>query len=149
VARGRITALDLAAVRAVPGVVAVLTAADIPGRNDASPIAGDDPIFAERAIEFHQQVVFAVVAQTRDIARRAARLGKVEVAAEPPLVSVDAALAAQSFILSDYTFLTGDPDAALAASPHRIEGALRIGGQEHFYLEGQVALAIPGEDDIQ
>jgi xanthine dehydrogenase large subunit len=148
VARGRIKAIDLTAVRAVPGVVVVLTAADIPGRNDASPIAGDDPIFAQDKVEFHQQVVFAVVADTRDAARRAARLGKVEIEAEDPLVTVEAALAAQSYILPDYTFLKGDPDAALKASPHRVEGTLHIGGQEHFYLEGQVALALPGEDEI-
>src|SRR5262249_25354583 len=148
VAHGRIKAIDLAAVRAAPGVVAVLTVADIPGRNDASPIAGDDPIFAQDKVEFHQQVVFAVVADTRDAARRAALLGKIEIEAEPPLVTVEAALSAQSYILPDYKFLKGDPDAALNASTHRVAGALHIGGQEHFYLEGQVALAIPGEDEI-
>ncbi len=149
VARGRINNIDLAAVRAAPGVVRVLTAADIPGRNDASPVnAGDDPILANDSVEFHHQVVFVVVAQTRDAARRAAKLGKIEIEAEPPLVSVDDALAAQSYVLPEYTFLTGEPDAALAASSHRVSGSLRIGGQEHFYLEGQVALAIPGEDEM-
>jgi len=148
VARGRITAIDLAAVRAAPGVIAVLTAADIPGRNDASPIAGDDPIFAADQVEFAQQVVFAVVAQTRDGARRASRLAKVGIEAEPPLVSVEDALAAKSYLLPDYTFVKGDTAAALAASPHRVEGTLHIGGQEHFYLEGQVALAVPGEDEM-
>jgi xanthine dehydrogenase large subunit len=149
VARGRIKSIDLAAVRAAPGVIAVLTVADIPGRNDASPIAGDDPIFAKEEIEFHRQVVFAVAARTRDEARRAALLGKIEVEAEPALVSVDDALAAGARILPDYTFTKGECAAALAASPHRVTGTLRIGGQEHFYLEGQVALAIPGEDEIQ
>ena len=62
VAHGRITRLDLSAVRAAPGVVAVLTAADIPAKNDVSPVAGDDPLFVETAIEFHGQPVFAVVA---------------------------------------------------------------------------------------
>ncbi len=81
-ARGKITSLDLDAVRAFPGVVAVLTAKDIPGVNDCSPALGDDPIFAEGVIEFHGQVIFAVVAETREIARRAARLAKIEVAAE-------------------------------------------------------------------
>ena len=140
--------VDLDAVRKVPGVVAVLTAADIPGRNDVSPVMGDDPMFAADTIEFDGQVVFAVVAETRDIARRAARLGKVEVAAELPLVSVDDALEADCHILPDYAFAKGDSAAALAASPRRLAGTLRIGGQEHFYLEGQVALAIPGEDDM-
>ena len=148
VARGLLKNIDLAAVRAAPGVVAVLTAADIPGRNDASPVAGDDPIFAQATIEFHRQVVFAVVAATRDAARRAALLGKIEVEPERPLVTVDDALDAGSYILPDYTFEKGEPAAALAASPHRLSGTLRIGGQEHFYLEGQVALAVPGEDEM-
>jgi xanthine dehydrogenase large subunit len=148
VARGLLKNIDLDAVRAAPGVVAVLTAADIPGRNDASPVAGDDPIFAQATIEFHRQVVFAVVAATRDAARRAALLGKIEVEPERPLVTVDDALDAGSYILPDYTFEKGEPAAALAASPHRLSGTLRIGGQEHFYLEGQVALAVPGEDEM-
>jgi len=148
-ARGRLKAIDLAAVRAAPGVVRVLTAADIPGRNDSSPVnAGDDPILAADSVAFHHQAVFLVVAQTRDAARRAAKLGKIDIEAERPLVSVDDALAAQSYVLPEYTFLTGEPEAALAASPHRVSGSLRIGGQEHFYLEGQVALAVPGEDDM-
>ncbi|MBV8745854.1 MAG: xanthine dehydrogenase molybdopterin binding subunit, partial [Xanthobacteraceae bacterium] len=80
ISRGRINNIDLAAVRAAPGVVRVLTAADIPGRNDASPVnAGDDPILATDSVEFHHQAVFVVVAQTRDAARRAAKLGKIEI----------------------------------------------------------------------
>jgi xanthine dehydrogenase large subunit len=148
VARGKIVRLDLEAVRAAPGVVAVLTAKDIPGDNNVGPVAHDDPILADGVVEFHGQVVFAVAATTRDAARRAAKLAMIEVEAEPPLVTVDQALAAESHILPDYAFVTGDAAAALAASPHRVEGALRIGGQEHFYLEGQVSLAVPGEGDM-
>src|SRR5258708_4964475 len=81
-------------------------------------------------------------------AGRGVRLARMEIAAEAPLVSVDDALHADSHILPDYTFSKGDCAAALAASPKRVEGTLRIGGQEHFYLEGQVSLAIPGEDDV-
>jgi xanthine dehydrogenase large subunit len=147
-ARGRILRIDLDAVRSAPGVVAVLTAADIPGKNDVSPVMGDDPMFAADSIEFHGQVVFAVVAETRDLARRAAQLGKIEVAAEKPLVNVDDALKADAHVLPDYAFNKGDCAAALAASPRRIAGTLRMGGQEHFYLEGQVSLAIPGEDEM-
>ena len=87
-----------------------------------------------------------MVAQTREQARRAARLAKVEVAVGTPLVTVDDALAAETRILPDYTFRKDDSAAALANSPSRVKGQLRIGGQEHFYLEGQVSLAIPGED---
>jgi xanthine dehydrogenase large subunit len=146
VAAGQLMGVDLVSVRAAPGVVAVLTAADIPGRNDVSPIAGDDPVFVASQIEFHGQVVFAVVAQTREQARRAARLAKVDTAVGTPCISVDDALAAGLHVLPDYTFRKADSAAALQASPKRIKGRLRIGGQEHFYLEGQVSLAIPGED---
>src|SRR2546421_580354 len=146
IASGQLLGLDLEAVRAAPGVVAALTAADIPGRNDVGPVLHDDPIFVETRIEFYGQVVFAVVAKTRGEARRAAKLAKVEAAVGTHCVSVDDALAADSHILPDCTFRKDDSAAALAESAHRVKGRLRIGGQEHFYLEGQVSLAIPGED---
>jgi xanthine dehydrogenase large subunit len=147
-ARGKLKTVDLAAVRAAPGVVLVLTAADITGKNDVSPVKGDDPMLADDVVEFHGQVVFAVAAVTRDAARRAVRLARIEVDAEAPLVDVDQALAAGSHILPDYAFVAGDAAAALTQSPRRVAGMLRIGGQEHFYLEGQVSLAIPGEDEM-
>jgi xanthine dehydrogenase large subunit len=147
-AHGRVTTLDLAAVRRAPGVVAVLTAADVPGKNDVSPIAGDDPMFADGAVEFHGQVLFAVAAETRDAARRAVRLARIEIAPAPPLVTIEQALAASSRVLPDRAFTTGDAAAALAASERQLSGTLRIGGQEHFYLEGQVALAVPGENEM-
>jgi len=146
VARGRLKGLDLAAVRAAPGVVAVLTAADVPGRNDISPANGDEPVFAEQEVLFHGQPVFAVVATTRDAARRAARLATFDIEEEPPSITVEDALARGETVLPDYTFGRGDVEAALSAAPHRLEGVLRIGGQEHFYLEGQAALAVPGEE---
>ena len=62
--------------RAAPGVVAVLTAADIPGKNDIGPVFADDPLFADGEVMFHGQALFAVVAGRRDAARRAARLGE-------------------------------------------------------------------------
>jgi xanthine dehydrogenase large subunit len=147
-ARGVITRLDLDKVRAAPGVIAVLTAADIPGDNDCSPAMGDDPILADSRISFHGQVVFAVVAETRAQARRATRLAAIEVAPEPPVVTVDEGLADGGEVLAPYEFLRGDPAETIAAAPHRLSGTLRVGGQEHFYLEGQVALAIPDEDAI-
>ena len=146
-ARGPIRSIDLDAVRASPGVAAVLTAADIPGTNDCSPAFGDDPILAAGEILFHGQVVFAVVAATRDAARRAARRARIEVEARPPRVTVDDGLADGGEVLPPYEFLRGEPAAAIAAAPRRLAGSVRIGGQEHFYLEGQAALAVPGEDD--
>jgi len=148
VAHGRITRLNLDAVQSAPGVVRVLTAADIPGRNDCSPIAGDDPIFAEHAVDFRSQVLFAVVAETREAARQAVALAAIELEPEPPVVTVDQALVAEHRLLPDYAFRKGESAAALAAGPHRASGTLRMGGQDHFYLEGQVALAVPGEDAI-
>ncbi len=142
---GRITRLDLEAVRRSPGVVAVLTAADVPGVNDCSPSAGDDPILAAGTIAFHGQVVFAVVASSRDEARAAVRKAVIEVEAEEPLVTVEDALGASSEVLPPYGFARGDAEQALNSSERRLEGTLRIGGQEHFYLEGQVALAVPQE----
>ena len=145
-ARGRITALDLDAVRAAPGVVAVLTAADIPGRNDCSPVFGDDPILAEDRIAFHGQVVFAVAALSRDEARRACRLARIAVEEETPRVTVEAGLASGETVVPDYRFLRGDPRADMKRARHTASGSLDIGGQEHFYLEGQIAMALPGED---
>jgi xanthine dehydrogenase large subunit len=145
VARGRIRRLDLDAVRSAPGVVAVLTAADIPGHNNIGAIVPDEQLLADKEVRFHGQPVFAVVADSYIAARRAAKLGRIEIEAEKPLITVDDALAAGSRVLDDYDFIVGDAPAAAAASPHRVKGTVYIGGQEHFYLEGQAALAIPLE----
>ncbi len=138
-ARGKIVACDLSAVRAAAGVIAVFTAKDIPHKNDCSPTASDDPILADGHIEFHGQVIFAVVAETRDAARRATRLAKIEIASEPPIVSVHDS---KINLLPPYAFKKGD---VKKSAPHKIVSELTIGGQEHFYLEGQVSFAIPQE----
>ena len=144
-ASGTLRGLDLSAVRAAPGVVTVLTAADIPGKNDIAPAFADEPLFADSEILFHSQALFAVVARTRDAARRAARLGRIDIAEAPPAISVDDALVTGSRVLPDYEFHRGDVAGAVSEAPQSLEGVFRIGGQEHFYLEGQASLAIPGE----
>src|SRR5579872_7141244 len=144
-ARGTLRGLDLAAVKAAPGVVMVLTAADIPGKNDIAPAFADEPLLADKEILFHYQPVFAVVAKTRDEARRAAKLGKIDIAEEKPVVSVDEAAINGATVLPDYEFGRGDPRAAIAKAPRSLSGEFHIGGQEHSYLEGQAALAVPGE----
>ena len=152
IAHGRLLSLDLAAVETAEGVLAVLTAADIPGPNDISSThRHDEPIFATNAILHHGQPLFAVVATTRDLARRAARLAKAEYSEEPPYIDVATARAAGGDLVTDPLKLErGDIAAALAASPRRLKGSMTIGGQDHFYLEGQIALAVPGEDgDMQ
>jgi len=145
-ARGRLLSLDVSAVRAAPGVVAVLTAADIPGKNDVSPAFGDDPLFVADNIDFLGQAVFAVVATTREIARRAVKLAVMGIESETPSITVEDALERGETVLPDYAFGRGDANAAIAAAPRALQGQFRVGGQEHFYLEGQVALALPGED---
>ncbi|WP_037545057.1 xanthine dehydrogenase molybdopterin binding subunit [Stappia stellulata] len=146
VVRGTITDLDLDPVRQSPGVVAVLTHADIPGKNDVAPALGDEPMLVESEILYWGQPVFAVIATTRDAARRAAR--KARIVADPlaPVLTIDDALSADETVLPDYQFRKGSPETGLATSTARLRGRMEIGGQEHFYLEGQVSLAVPGED---
>lgn len=149
IAHGRLVALDLAPVRAAPGVLTVLTAADIPGANDISSThRHDEPVFATETILHHGQPLFAVVAETREQARRAAALAKAAYEEAAPLLDVAAARAAGGDLVTDPLKLErGDIAAAMAASPRRLTGTMTIGGQDHFYLEGQIALAIPGEDE--
>ena len=146
-AHARIRSMDLSAVRAAPGVVAVLTAADIPGENNVGPILHDDPILAADEVQYVGQPIFLVVAETVDAARRAARLGvgRVRGPAGDPHASRTRSRSSRSCSRS-VTLERGDWQAALAAAPHRLKGAFRIGGQEQFYLEGQVAYAVPKED---
>jgi xanthine dehydrogenase, molybdopterin binding subunit len=146
-ARARLDAVDLTEVASYPGVVAVLTRDDIPGINDVSSAMGDDPLLADGEVLFWGQVVFCVVATTRDAARRAARLARFEVRPEKPLVTVADALLADSHVLPEYRFGRGDVEKSLSTTQRRLSGQIAIGGQEHFYLEGQIAMAVPGEDD--
>ena len=146
-AHARVRRLDLAAVRAAPGVVAVLTPDDIPGRNDISPFAGDDPMFADGVVRFMGQPLFCVAAESLPKARAAAALAVVEYVDLEPLLTAGAALAATSLIEDSQTMTLGDAAAAIAAAPHRVSGHLAVGGQEHFYLEGQIALVVPGEGE--
>jgi xanthine dehydrogenase large subunit len=145
-AHARITSIDLSAVLAVPGVAAVMTAKDVPGVNDVGPAFMGDPIFADGLVEYHGQSIFAVAAISMALARAAAAKAVIEYGVLAPILTIDAALAAQSFVLPTQVMQRGDADAALAASPLRLAGRIDVGGQEHFYLEGQVAMAIPGED---
>jgi xanthine dehydrogenase large subunit len=139
--------LDVAKVRAAAGVVLVATAGEVPGANDVSPFAGDDPLFADGLVEYCGQSLFAVAAETIAQARAAARLAVIDYEERPALLTVDQAMDARAFLEPPYTMQRGDAKAAIAAAPHLLQGRLYIGGQEHFYLEGQVALAVPGEDD--
>ncbi|MEO8753963.1 MAG: xanthine dehydrogenase molybdopterin binding subunit [Casimicrobiaceae bacterium] len=145
IAHGRLRGIDLSAVRAVPGVVLVIAAADIPGVNDVGPIQHDDPIFAHNTVEFAGQPVFAVAATDVNTARRAAGLALFDIEPLPAILTIDQALAAQSYVLPPVHVTRGDAAAALARAPHRLRGTASAGGQDHFYLEGQIALAVPRE----
>lgn len=145
-AHARVLSLDLDAVRAFPGVRAVITAADIPGVNDCGPVLQDDPVLAGQIVQFHGQPLFAVAADSHDIARRAARLARVEYEDLPAILTAQQALQAESWVLPPIEVTRGDARAALQTAPHRLGGEAVLGGQEHFYLEGQIAYALPGED---
>jgi xanthine dehydrogenase large subunit len=152
VAKGTIAAMDPDRIRAMPGVVAVLTAADIPGVNDCGSIVHDDPILADGEVRHVGQPVFAVIAQTRDAARRAAARAKdvLTIAAEPPVLTPREAHARGQYVLPPMHLIRstreGGARAAIAAAPRRLAGTFDVGGQEQFYLEGQISYAIPRED---
>ncbi|WP_420413709.1 xanthine dehydrogenase molybdopterin binding subunit [Roseibium sp.] len=149
VAHGLIKSMDLAAVLAAPGVVGVLTAEDIPGVNDISPTGlKDEPVFPTEKTEFHGQPLFAVVAESRNAARRAAELAAIEYDVLPhALDPVEAQEAGHPFVTAPLKLERGAIDPAFKAAENRISGQMQIGGQDHMYLEGQIAFALPGEDD--
>ncbi|MXU65284.1 xanthine dehydrogenase molybdopterin binding subunit [Oceanomicrobium pacificus] len=146
VAHGTITKLDLEAVKEAPGVVAVLTVDDLPAANDVSPSVHDEPLLADGTVHYVGQPVFLVVATSHLAARKAATLGRVDITPLPALLTIDAALAAGSQFEAPLTFARGAAELALSKATHRLSGTMEIGGQEHFYLEGQAAAAEPGED---
>ncbi|MEP3299073.1 MAG: xanthine dehydrogenase molybdopterin binding subunit [Pseudoruegeria sp.] len=149
VAHATLLDLDLSDVLAVPGVIGVLTAADVPGVNDISPTGlNDEPVFPTESIQFHGQPLFAVIADTRDIARRAAEKAKVTSKVLPHVIDpIEAIDAGCPHVTAPLKLERGDIDPAFAAAPHRIQGRMVVGGQDHMYLEGHIAFAIPGEDD--
>ncbi len=146
VAHGRIKSMDLTDVAAAPGVVGVFTAADVPGSNLIGPVLHDDPIFTESLVEFAGQSLFGVAAESYGAARRAAKRAKVEYEELPAILDIRDALAAKSFVVPTQRLRRGDPEAGIARARHRLTGSAQLGGQEHFYLEGQVAAAVPQDD---
>jgi xanthine dehydrogenase large subunit len=144
-AHANILAMDLSAVAQAPGVVAVFTARDIPGRNDCGPIIHDDPILAEGKVEYLGQPIFLVVAHSQIEARRAAKLAQITYQDLPAILTPQQARAANSMVLPPLHLKRGKFDAAYAASPQQMQGSFFVGGQEQFYLEGQIAYALPQE----
>ncbi|KIC12147.1 aldehyde oxidase [Leisingera sp. ANG-M1] len=147
IARGHITGMHLSDVQQSPGVVAVLTAKGLPFSNDVSPSIHDEPLLAAGTVNYVGQPVFLVAADSHRNARIAARKGRVDYAEEPALLTLDAALAADSrFEEGPRIYQKGDAATAIANAPRTVEGTFELGGQEHFYLEGQAAMAWPQED---
>ena len=145
VAHGTLQGIDTSAARALPGVRAVLTAADIPGDPLFAAFTHDEPILATDRVQHVGQVLALVVADDVTTARRAARLVRPAIDPLPAVLDVREALAARSFVLPPVHVRRGDAAAALARAEHRLEGRFEVGGQEHFYLEGQAAYALPAD----
>ena len=145
-AHANIKSIDLAPVRASGGVVAVYTATDIVGTNDCGPIIHDDPILSAGEVLYVGQPIFIVVADTHDNARRAARRAVIDYEELPAILTPQEAKAAQSYVLPPMALKRGDFRTAFDLAPRVVKGKLFVGGQEQFYLEGQIAYAIPKED---
>lgn len=146
-AHARILGMDLDPVRAAPGVMLALTGADVPGPNQISATnKHDEPLLATDLVEYVGQPIFAVAARTRQEAREAARLAVVTYEDLPAVLDVDAALPGGRLVTEPLMLSRGDAARAIAEAPRRFSGRMRVGGQDHFYLEGQIALAEPGED---
>ncbi|MEZ2739576.1 xanthine dehydrogenase molybdopterin binding subunit [Comamonas jiangduensis] len=147
VAHGTLHGLDCTDALAMPGVHGVVLAADIPGDPILAAFGHDEPIFALDKVWHVGQVMGLVVADSVMAARRAARKVKADITPLPAVLDTATAIAQQSFVLPPVHVRRGDADAGLARAPHRLQGTLEVGGQEHFYLEGQIAYVIPQEQN--
>ncbi|MEM5467287.1 xanthine dehydrogenase molybdopterin binding subunit [Celeribacter marinus] len=146
-AHADITAINLDQVRALAGVVAVLSADDFDEMPDCSPSVGDEPLLATGTVHYVGQPVFLVVATSHLIARKAARLADITYAPKPAILTYEDALAADArFEDGPRIYTKGDAATAISKAANRIEGEFEIGGQEHFYLEGQAALVFPDDN---
>lgn len=147
IANGKIINMDLSAVWQAEGVVTVLTGTELL-HNNCGPVVADEPIIATDTVSFFGQVIFVVVAKTYQQAQQASRLAKVTYEALEPILTIEQAIARQSWILPPVQLTAGDANAKLAVAPYRLQGMAQVGGQEHFYLEGQICYAYPKEEDM-
>jgi len=144
-AHGTLNGVDATAALALPGVRGLVLAADVPGDPVLAAMARDEPVFATDTVQHVGQVIGLVVADSVMGARRAARAVELDLTPRPAILTVAEALAAQSWVRPPVLVRRGDPEAGLAGAAHRLSGAFEVGGQEHFYLEGQIAYALPQE----
>jgi len=145
-AHARILGMDLARAKQAPGVHAVLTFDDVPGDGDIGPILPGDPVLAPGVVEYAGQAVVAIAAETLLQARAAARLVDIVYEDRPAVLTAQEALEKEFFVSPSLTFTRGDAPGSVAEAPHCLTGTLDVGGQDHFYLEGHIAYAIPKED---
>ncbi|MBT3466995.1 MAG: molybdopterin-dependent oxidoreductase, partial [Rhodobacteraceae bacterium] len=147
IAAGTLNNMNLNAVRATEGVITVLTAGDLEFDADVSPSAHDEPLLAEQTVAYVGQPTFLVIAESHTAARKAARLAQYDIIEGEPIFTIEEALAANSrFEDGPRIYAKGDAKAHLVSAAHSITGSISMGGQEHFYLEGQAALALPDEN---
>jgi xanthine dehydrogenase large subunit len=143
-AHARVTRLDVSGALDVPGVITTLTGSDVPGEGDSGANKHDEPLFPDEVM-YHSQPVAWVLAESLEAARLGAARVRAEYSALPLVLSIQDAIAAESFHSGPFRIRRGDAAAEIAGSPHRLEGELEIGGQEHFYLETQCAIARPDD----
>ncbi len=147
IAAGNIVSVDLAEVRNSDGVIDVITVEDIPGHVDIGPVFPGDPLLTGDAVEFYGQAIFAVLAKTQRQARKAVLKARIEYVAGSPVLELEEAMSKQLYVRPPHRMQRGNAEAELGNSEKTIIGSMRVGGQEHFYLEGQVATAVPDEDN--
>jgi xanthine dehydrogenase large subunit len=145
-AHAKIDSIDLQDVKSAAGVISTCIAADIPGENNCGTIVADEPLLAIDEVEFAGQPVFAVAAETVDQARKAARLANIKYTDLEPVLDPLTAVEKESFVLPTETLQRGNANDALVDAPQRLQRRVDLGGQDQFYLEGHIAMAIPEED---
>ncbi|NTS30279.1 xanthine dehydrogenase molybdopterin binding subunit [Phyllobacterium sp. BT25] len=146
VAHGRLLGIDASEALAMPGVAGIWSAKDIPGHNEVGPILHGETLFAEDIVDYEGRVVAAVAASNFETAYRAAKRVKLNIEKLEPVLDIEEAHHKKSYVLPAQQVVEGDVDTALSGAPHVISGKLRMGGQDHFYLETHIAYAIPGEN---
>lgn len=147
-AHALITRVDVAPCYTLQGVERVITWRDVPGELDIGPLVAGDPLLAKERVEYVGQVIVVAAARDPATAKKAAAMAIIEYQPLPAVLDLEDALAKDYYVDAPHYHRRGDPDAALSTAGLRLQGSLRMGGQEHFYLESQAAMAIPGEDDV-
>ena len=145
--KGVIKKIDYKDVLSSEGVVDIITEKDIQGINDVGPIFKGDKIFTSKNIEYYGQPIFAVIAKTNNLAKKAALKVKIDLKISKPIVSIEEALKKKSFVLKPKHLTRGNIKDGFKKSDNILKGKLYSGGQDHFYLEGQIAMTIPQEDN--